>query len=267
MFNQNPEIPFPDHEKTTIWRYMTFTAFVDLLDSSSLYFSRLDALDDPFEGHGTAMDYLKQWFPEQLFRAAAQPAKSGLSRLGRWRASRSAEQEQKQTIEILRRIRIRETCWANCWHAGEDEDVALWRIYAGADKTIVIKSSIAALRDALGPDVSYDISLGMVGYDDGTARTARHPAVLGAMTKSRHFAFEREMRAVLLPSGKDRADFGRGVKVPVETGVLTNAVMVSPNAPAWIADLVGRLMAHYGLTAPCLKSRLYAHADFEPAND
>lgn len=266
MFNQNTEIPFPDNDRTSIWRFMEFTAFVDFLDSSSLYFSRLDALDDPFEGSGTAMDYLKQWFPEHLFRAAAPPVTGALSRLGRWRANRNREQEQKHAIEILKRIRLRETCWANCWHAGDDENVALWRIYAGSGKDIAIKASIETLREALGPDDAYDVSIGMVQYEDGSGSSSQLP-VRASMTKSRHFAYEREVRAILLPSGKRPADMGKGVKVPVDTAALVSAVLVSPNAEDWIADLIGRVMAHYGLRSPCLKSRLYARPEFMPAND
>ena len=35
---------------TPLWRYMDFTKFVAMLASKSLYFSRVDRLDDAFEG-------------------------------------------------------------------------------------------------------------------------------------------------------------------------------------------------------------------------
>lgn len=40
----------PTKKASLIWRYIDFTKFVDLVDSSQLYFSRLDKFEDPFEG-------------------------------------------------------------------------------------------------------------------------------------------------------------------------------------------------------------------------
>ena len=41
----------PKDENIPLWRYMSFSKFVDLIDTSSLYFSRLDKFIDKFEGH------------------------------------------------------------------------------------------------------------------------------------------------------------------------------------------------------------------------
>ena len=40
----------PQDENAKIWRYMDFTKFVNLLDTSKLFFPRADKLGDPFEG-------------------------------------------------------------------------------------------------------------------------------------------------------------------------------------------------------------------------
>jgi hypothetical protein len=37
-------------EHDGVWRYMSLTKFVSMLDTKSLYFSRTDKLSDPFEG-------------------------------------------------------------------------------------------------------------------------------------------------------------------------------------------------------------------------
>jgi hypothetical protein len=38
------------HHPTKIWRYMDFTKFISVLDTQTLFFSRIDLLGDKFEG-------------------------------------------------------------------------------------------------------------------------------------------------------------------------------------------------------------------------
>jgi len=47
--SRHPAIKTPPAE-TVLWRYLDFTKFVSMLDSSSLFFTRCDLFDDPFEG-------------------------------------------------------------------------------------------------------------------------------------------------------------------------------------------------------------------------
>jgi hypothetical protein len=37
-------------DDTVIWRYLDFTKFVEMVSSKSLFFSRADKFQDPFEG-------------------------------------------------------------------------------------------------------------------------------------------------------------------------------------------------------------------------
>ncbi len=41
--------PLPER-RLTIWRYMDFTKFVDLLEEQALVFPRTDLFEDPYEG-------------------------------------------------------------------------------------------------------------------------------------------------------------------------------------------------------------------------
>ena len=43
----------PDDPTSNVWRYMDFTKYAAMLESSSLYFARIDKLGDPFEGSMT----------------------------------------------------------------------------------------------------------------------------------------------------------------------------------------------------------------------
>lgn len=263
MWKQHPEIPFPTDEKAVIWRFMDFAAFIDLLDSSSLHFSRLDALGDPFEGYGTAMDYLKFKLPEQIFRAAGGVPAPVRDKLEEWRAQQSREHEQDEAVTLLKRMAVAETCWANCWHMAEQESVAFWKIYHPRNKIIAVQSTVASLRDAIRSDAERHISIGAVRYEDDRSRPAS--VAKQAISKTRAFDYEQELRAVLTPPAGPAGAMGDGVKVPVDLGTLVSGVRLSPIAQEWQTSLAGRLLEGHGLQRLCEQSALFAHPEFMPS--
>ncbi len=262
MWKQHPEIPFPADEKAVIWRFMDFPAFIDLLDSSSLHFSRLDALDDPFEGYGTAMDFLKFKLPEQIFRASNTPSEQARDKLEQWRAQQSREYEQSQALRVLKGIRVTETCWVNCWHVIAEESVALWKIYHGKNKPIAVQATVGGLRDSFCVEAD-DLSVGVVRYSDEKLKTALAAAVQ-ATTKASAFAFEHELRAILTPSTAKQATLGTGAKVPVDLQSLVAGIRLSPATSSWHVELVQRLIERHGLQRLCEQSPLFAHPEFVP---
>ena len=268
MWKQHPDIPFPADDKAVIWRFMDFPAFVDLLQSSSLHFSRLDALGDPFEGYGTAMDYLKFKLPEQIFRASGGASDQTSDKLEQWRAQQARDLEQNQALALLKRIQVAETCWANCWHLIERESVALWKIYHGKNKPVAVQSTVGGLRDSIRSDGSNDVSIGVVQYPENRLRPAMSSAMSSAaqaMTKTPAFAFENELRAMLIPGPAQQVMLGTGTKVSVDLQALVAAVRLSPVAEPWHVELVQRLIEHHGLQRLCEQSLLFAHPEFVPS--
>jgi hypothetical protein len=49
MYQDHPLLS-PPPDDAVLWRYMDFTKFVSLLETSALFFCRPDQLGDPFEG-------------------------------------------------------------------------------------------------------------------------------------------------------------------------------------------------------------------------
>lgn len=264
MWKQHPDIPFPADDKAVIWRFMDFPAFIDFLDSSSLHFSRLDALEDPFEGYGTAMDYLKFKLPEQIFRASGGTSVQPRDKLEQWRAQQARDYEQNQALTLLRRIQVAETSWVNCWHLIEEESVALWKIYHGQNKPIAVQSTVAALREAISGDGDNAVSIGLVHYSEDSPKVALS-AAKQALTKTRAFAFEHELRAILIPGPAKQVALGTGTKVAADLQALVAAVRVSPVAETWRVELVQRLMERHGLQRLCEQTPLFAHPEFVPS--
>ncbi|WP_313229942.1 hypothetical protein [Sphingobium yanoikuyae] len=89
------------------------------------------------------------------------------------------------------------------------------------------------------------------------------------LNKRMSFEYEREIRAVIweMSSSVEPArgdgdplfswsEFGVNVQVDLEN--LIDAVYISPTAPSWFSDLVGKIMTRYGLTHPIEHSSLSA---------
>ena len=50
MYQKHSAFKQPKNEDSKVWRYMDFSKLVSLIDSESLYFTRADKFEDPFEG-------------------------------------------------------------------------------------------------------------------------------------------------------------------------------------------------------------------------
>ena len=53
MYEKHPVFTAPTDENIKIWRYMDFTKFLSFIDKKTLFFTRVDQLEDKFEGRFT----------------------------------------------------------------------------------------------------------------------------------------------------------------------------------------------------------------------
>lgn len=236
----HPAFSQPQDRSVKLWRYMDFTKFVLMLDTSSLYFSRADLLGDPFEGSYSKGNvimrpivYRNVQKPENMFEQMTQ--------LSKW---------------------IREWTFVNCWHMNEHESAAMWRLYAKSDEAIVVQSTYVDLV-ALLPD---NIFVGCVQYIDYDKDwlpegNAFYPFV----HKRKSFEHEREVRAIIqeLPIEGDSVVVGKpnlnpGQYVKVELTLLIQTVRVAPTSPSWLRDLVEAVCRKYGYNWVVAKSSLDA---------
>lgn len=88
----------------TLWRYMSFEKFTNIIATESLFFSRADKYDDKFEGY----------IPESVMRYYES-------------AGIRIDPDQRQHI------------MCNCWHHGEEESMAMWDKYHLRNSGIAIK--------------------------------------------------------------------------------------------------------------------------------
>jgi len=207
---------------TAIYKYMEITKFLSLIQKNALYLSRISKLADPFEGTLTKQHaaYINSNMPGG----------------------------------ILARKRMRENTFVSCWFSGKFMSNAMWQIYGLSAASVMIKSSVGRLLEAL-PRLRDDdhCHAGMVKYTDyeaGHPQFARSNRFGILFTKSVHLAFEEEFRLAVWSGRSWTTTAARGWKpkgssvsqvglsIPVDIPTLIEEVTVNPGAENWVHDVI-----------------------------
>jgi hypothetical protein len=248
--SDHPVFTPPPNPNVKIWRYMDFTKYVSLLDTSSLYFARSDKLGDPFEGSTSRANL--QLRP-QVYEGLTPEELENMSRTG------------AEFAEWLR-----QWTFINSWHMNEQESAAMWRLYAQTNEAIAIQSTYRQLYDCL-PSTAFVSQVRYIDFD--TEWMDESNMFSPYVYKQKSFEHERELRAVMQPMedmprainpatgesaiqvGVPNPEVGRRVEVPIDS--LIEVVYVSPTTPDWFYDLVKSITAKYGLwDKPIIRSSL-----------
>ena len=243
MYVAHPTFVQPSDEHIKVWRYMDFTKLVSLFDTQSLFFTRADKFDDPFEGSWPKANVsARQQIPDSLLLP---------------------EHRENYTNSIAK---LSEMCRSlpkftavNCWHMNEHESAAMWKLYLKSNEGIAVQSTYQKFRSAITDD--RDVYVGIVEYIDYEiegidARNLFAPFV----HKRKSFEHEREVRALVTtgkwPSSITEEPIEQGLKLTVNVESLVDLIYLAPNSPDWFADLVKSVVLRYGYNFQVVHSKL-----------
>ena len=262
MYEEHPLFKPPD--EVPLWRYMSFTRFVSLLDKQALFFSRVDKLGDPFEGSlpkktvALLDERIREWvngfnldnFPANQHRELREHLQ-GLAKYGYPEASKY----------IL----------ASCWHKNRSESDFMWKLYASDNRGIAVKTSFDSLKESLREcdipvhigEVQYlDYDKDCISLDDLFSAqpgqiviqtTPTDDVLFPCLHKRKAFEPEREVRAIIrLSVGESPPENPHGYYYKVDLSSLIEKVFVAPYAEDWFKELVRSVAERY-----CLKDRVY----------
>lgn len=234
MYANHPLLKEPQ-PNASLWRYMDFVKFFAVLETRSLFFSRLTSLEDPFEGH-----------PPRAVVQAFSAIPDGLS-----------EQERMQRIAVIENnIRLfsnsRNAISVSCWHANDTESAAMWNLYLKSGEGIAIRTTFDRFKSSFFTQKGPEVSGGLVQYVDYETYEPNDVNVLvWAVLKRLSFSHENEFRGLVLGVGGPG-----GIAVPVDIETLVADVYVSPVTPNWMVDLLRSMMKRYGLEKEIIRSDL-----------
>jgi hypothetical protein len=220
-------IMMPEKWDAKVWRYLSLASLLSILQTKSLFFPRIEKLDDPYEG--AMPEALKTFFAD-------------------------AEQEfGNRTVKVTTVLDAHSklSC-VNCWHANDVESAAMWKLYA-QDSGLAIQSSVGGLIQGFLSVAGINMALVQyVDFESDELPKLPYPVYL----KRKSFSHEHELRVVI--QDVDITAQPDGVLVPVDLSRLIERVYVSPSAPAWIAHVVRRELELYELKVDVIHSSLYS---------
>lgn len=240
MYRQQYGFEIPEAD-TVLWRYMDFTKFVSILAKQSLFFTRIDKLDDPFEGSLTPLNVQMR---SQVYRDLL------------------PEERQSIPAEFIKDIR--RFVLVNCWHESEYESDAMWKLYAKGEAGVAIKTDFDSLCKSLRGDEQ--VYIGKVQYVDYEQTYINEGLPLQASVhKRKSFEHEKEVRAVIsvIPEGDGTYVpgcipdvFEVGTYHEVDLSMLIKQIVVPEYAQDWYFELVETTTQVYGLSAPVQRSSM-----------
>jgi hypothetical protein len=237
MYIAHPFLAQPGDD-ARLWRYMTPTIFLSMLLGRSLFFATLESFEDPFEGVPP---------PAVLLAARSNhhpESKDAQRRLDAWKA-------------MIKRCRA--SICASCWHAGDEESEAMWKLYGRFEDGLAIVTSLKSIRATFE---AHDVAGGLVDYSGRAFEpgVTERDLLQWATTKRPSYKHENEFRLLArrdgAHDGQRDGDAGTGVSVPIHPEVLVEEVVLSPRMQRWQVEMFRGLLGRLGFTRPVHASAL-----------
>jgi len=220
----------------SLWRYMNFAKFYDLLINKSLFFSRLDRYPDSFEGtlHESTKEELYKYRKEFLFTSKREAED--------WTKSELANIESYKALIL-----------SNSWSLSEEEDYALWKVYlSGSKEGVAIRTTVDKFNEALDGNRDFEIHTSKVTYEPVKREDLNIFTV--ATNKRGYYRYENEYRALIhaFVISKDgygkqtkNARYENGTNVKVDLRTLIDYIYISPFVESWFDEIIKSLSAQY----------------------
>ena len=210
IYEPHPVFELPD-SAAAIWRYMSFSKFVAMLNTSALYFTVASKFEDKWEG--------------------TLPLKN-------------KEKIDPRIISFFEQYRS--TNAVNCWHQRDNESATMWKNYTQGNEGIAIKSTVGHLTQSfrnVEGTITFNsrVHVGKVKYIDYAQEVLNTTnGYIPLLCKRNFFVDEQEIRAVI-GDGLLSGFFVQGlpgINVPVDLNMLIDAIYVDPVAADGFFDLV-----------------------------
>lgn len=223
--------PFIPKENIKIWRYMDTAKFLELLDSSNLFFTNSNNFEDKHEG----------CFPIANFQIPER-YNNNSKITPTWLLK-----DFNETFEYAK-------MFISCWHANDYESDGMWHSYLNNDFGVAIQSSFEKLTATLDTTTEV-VNIGKVKYIDYENEIIDERNIHGIFLHKRTaFKHENELRA-LIHNRKAPKDLP-GINVKIDLNSLIDCIYISPNAPSWYFNLIKNIIAKYGYNFSVKESKL-----------
>ena len=245
----------PPNDEDILWRYTNFEKFVNLLDTESLFFTRADKFEDPYEG----------FIPQSILDAYKHSLKRVTPEVFVEAITKWYEASRKYVM-------------CNCWHQNVVESMAMWEKYHMRNSGVAIKTTMQKMKNSLISE--HSIYIGKIEYiydntdDDQYMQNFLQSETLLAkkltyfpyFRKRKEYEHEQEVRLIvdidpfvmdaLNDQTVETVDTFLEIGLPdicdigmlfnIEVNELIDEVIVSPYAEDWITETVRSVSQKFG---------------------
>ncbi len=236
-----------------IAKYLDLTKFISLLHQESLFFCRLDKLEDGFEGT----------YPKLSIQKRMEYDKNLYKKSHKQKNQSSTELEKSNSNQLEWDQKFKSLICVCCWNKSEKESIALWKIYSNFQKGIMITTSIDKLKNSFTL-TKEDVNLVKVKYIDyKTDYIPFDTFTKPAFHKHEAYHFEEEVRLIYtvkfeggLTYDWSKEEVNQGKYLNINIKELIDEIIISPYSPNWYCELVQDIVNKYGLDIKIKKSEL-----------
>lgn len=221
--------------ESIIWRYYDLPKFLSLLASSSVYFCRIDKLQDSSEGRVTIIPPDYAWVKEK----------------------------DSKSIEICPPNPLRSEVFVNCWYHNKDESYAMWKLYLQGKDGVAIKTSIDFFKQSINDSNLTERKIDYIRYDTGAIYHRDKDDDLTNFDrlfyKDSSFSHENEYRFALdsrnFEESNSKSYVGNkvGINCKVDLNLLIKEIYLAPHMGQWQKNLIKDLLCKYSLSSIPIK--------------
>ncbi|MBI9051190.1 MAG: hypothetical protein JEZ00_17335 [Anaerolineaceae bacterium] len=205
-------------DNTRVWRYMSFSKLVWMLQNKRLWLSNANMLGDKWE----LMPLGQQLNSHIINRPPTQSAEDA-------------------TFELAEKVKLlRKNTYINCWTASEHESHALWKIFCPSSEGVAIQTTLGRLKQSIG------LPIVPVSYGSHDALESSPDPINLLMQKRPMFEYEQEVRIILVQDYSDSRHSNRqtiGVEVDWDPEIHLEMIWVHPEAGFWFMEAVSKLVS------------------------
>lgn len=204
MYKEHSTFKIEKTKEQPLWRYMDFWKFLQLVNSSTLFFPVAELLGDQHEGR----------IPEKVYKIFLEDDEK------KGRTNRLT-----QNYQFTLEKRLRPNTLISSWTASEHENFAMWKMYAKEKLGIAIKTDFEGLKNAF-QQYENDIFIGEVFYyNNQNPKYELGNMFYSFLVKHEYYRFENEVRCI--SSLKKEEEHLNFKNIPVDLNSLIKEVYIS----------------------------------------
>ena len=229
----------------SIWRYLDFSKFVNLLENSNIFFPIVDLFEDRLEGIHNAIG--KNDFYDITDEGQIIMIDSALD-------ARQIENSQLLKGYLSHHVEtIRKSVGVSCWRFSEHESHAMWKVFLSSNEGVAIRTTLDDIFKGIKcSKENQNIYIGKVNYIDFKNEKIPIDNMFNALFhKNIYFEHEKELRILAYEVNNiDEETFKignlkemnfSGVTLEFDYKIIIKEIIVSPYASKWFFDLVKKL--------------------------